>query len=158
MGWASSMKEKSSLPIRGLMPNSARSSPNVLHATCQAKRAISSSFTNTGVPLTCVTSAVAPKLAAWACARAGIRVRRSCRVSRLRERTLIFISALSGMTLAASPATMLPTVITAASSGSTLRDTMLCNAVVICAATSTGSMALCGIAPCPPQPRTVIWN
>ena len=45
---------------------------------------------------------------------------------------------------------------TTASTGSTLRLAMVCSAVMMCAAATTGSTARCGKAPWPPVPRTVI--
>ena len=45
---------------------------------------------------------------------------------------------------------------TAFSSGATLRETIVCAAVMMCAATTTGSTVRCGCAPCPPLPQIVI--
>ena len=50
------------------------------------------------------------------------------------------------------PAWMLPTVSTAVSPGATTRDTTVCNRTMIMAASTTGSMVCCGMAPCPPFP------
>ena len=45
---------------------------------------------------------------------------------------------------------------TAASSGSTLRETIDCSATTSCAPTSTGSIVLCGHAAWPPTPSMVM--
>ncbi len=60
----------------------------------------------------------------------------------LKVRTVPTSMALPGITLKApmSPACMAHRLITALSSGLTLRDTMLCTAVMMCPATSTGSI------------------
>jgi hypothetical protein len=49
---------------------------------------------------------------------------------------------------------MVPTVTTAGVPGRISRLTIPCKAVMICAAKSTGSFAVCGCDPCPPTPRT----
>ncbi|MCY1215589.1 hypothetical protein D9M72_274390 [compost metagenome] len=54
------------------------------------------------------------------------------------------------------PAWNAPTVITAVCSGSTLRATMVCNAITIEAPATTGSAALCGNAAWPPMPASVM--
>ena len=63
-----------------------------------------------------------------------------------------------GMMLNASPALSMVIDSTACSIGSTLRDTSVCSARISCAATTTGSTDLCGIAACPPAPSMVISN
>src|SRR5215216_4733609 len=60
--------------------------------------------------------------------------------------------AFSGMMLKAVPAPISPTVRTTGSTGSTSRDTTVCNTVTTCAAMTTASAARWGIAPCPPEP------
>jgi|GEM_PF-3457551 len=60
------------------------------------------------------------------------------------------------MTLLALPTWNAPTVTTAVWIGSTLRDTSVCNAITMPAAATMGSAALCGMAPWPPLPCTVI--
>ncbi|MNE50443.1 hypothetical protein D3C80_1450170 [compost metagenome] len=47
-------------------------------------------------------------------------------------------------------------MIIAISCGLTLRETILCKAITIEAQTTTGSTALCGTAPWPPVPMTLI--
>ena len=47
-------------------------------------------------------------------------------------------------------------LMTALSIGATLRDTIVCAAVMMCAATTTGSIVKCGWAPWPPLPQIVI--
>ena len=59
------------------------------------------------------------------------------------------------MTLRALPAWNSQIEITADSSGSTLRDTIDCKAVISCAPTRTESMHMCGRAAWPPSPS--IW-
>ena len=63
--------------------------------------------------------------------------------------------ASSGMMLRLVPAWNEPTVTTTGSKTSNRRVTRVCSAVTISAATVTGSLARCGIDPCPPSPRTV---
>jgi hypothetical protein len=65
----------------------------------------------------------------------------SC-TSGLKVRTVPTMVALPGTTLIAprSPACTAHRLTTALSIGLTLRDTMLCTAVMMCAATSTGSI------------------
>ena len=62
------------------------------------------------------------------------------------------------MTLKASPPWIFVTLTTPASSGSTLRATMVCSAVTICAAATMGSMPRWGMAPWAPVPSTVMVN
>jgi hypothetical protein len=50
------------------------------------------------------------------------------------------------------------TLTTAGLSGGTLRETMVCNAVTICAAATTGSIVVSGAAPCPPLPVNLTEN
>ena len=85
--------------------------------------------------------AVAPKPSATAL-HSSLRRRStmSC-TSGLKVRTVPTSVALPGTTLKAprSPACMAQMLITALSIGLTLRETMLCTAVMMCADTSTGS-------------------
>ena len=53
------------------------------------------------------------------------------------------------------PPWTLPTDTTATSPGGVSRDTMVCSRTMIMAASTTGSMACCGMAPWPPFPYTV---
>nr|WP_270263825.1 hypothetical protein [Kocuria marina] len=55
------------------------------------------------------------------------------------------IRAVSGMTLGASPALIMPTLTTFMWSGATLRETIVFSATVTCAATNTGSTPFCGM-------------
>lgn len=55
----------------------------------------------------------------------------------------------------ASPASSAQTETTADCTGSRLRDTMLCRAMMTWLATSTLSTAFCGRAACPPRPSIV---
>ena len=64
-------------------------------------------------------------------------------------------TASSGMMFRRVPAWKLPTVMTTGSKTSNCRVTMVCSAVMISAATLTGSFARCGADPWPPDPRTV---
>ncbi len=61
-------------------------------------------------------------------------------------------SAVCGMTLSALPAWNVQIDTTAASTGSTLRDTIDCSALTICAPTRIGSIAMWGRAAWPPTP------
>ena len=63
-------------------------------------------------------------------------------------------STSGGITLKDSPPWITPTLTTAVSKGETLRDTMLCKAMIICALVRTGSTVRFGRAPCPPLPIT----
>ena len=65
------------------------------------------------------------------------------------------MTAWSGMMLLLMPAWTLPIVTTAISPGATSRDTMVCSRMTIMAASTTGSMEFCGMAPWPPRPYTV---
>ncbi|GHE78139.1 hypothetical protein GCM10017786_04690 [Amycolatopsis deserti] len=56
------------------------------------------------------------------------------------------------------PAWTTPTVSTTGSNTSKRRVTIVCRAVIISAATGTGSRARCGAEPCPPRPCTVTAN
>ena len=60
------------------------------------------------------------------------------------------------MTLLATPAWNTPTVTTADCSGSTLRDTIDCSAMTMLEPATIGSALKCGIAACPPLPRTAM--
>ena len=73
-------------------------------------------------------------------------------------RTVPTSFACAGITLIAPglPADIAQMLTTAVSSGLTLRLTIDCAAVIMCAATSTGSIAVCGWAPWPPRPSMVI--
>lgn len=70
-------------------------------------------------------------------------------------RTVASKAAVSGMTLAAVPACNEPTEMTTGSKTSKRRVTMVCNEVTISLTAVTGSRALCGLEPCPPDPCTV---
>ena len=59
------------------------------------------------------------------------------------------------MRLLLVPPWTLPTVTTAISPGGVSRDTMVCSRTTIMAASTTGSMVCCGMAPWPPFPYTV---
>jgi hypothetical protein len=72
------------------------------------------------------------------------------------ERTVIWSFTWSGMMFDALPPWMLPTVTTAGSTGLFSRDTMVCRPSTMRAAITTGSIALCGNAPWPPLPYTVM--
>ena len=65
-------------------------------------------------------------------------------------------SAVCGITLRALPAWNSQIEITADSSGSTVRDTIDCSAVMSCEPTSTESMHLCGRAAWPPSPSILM--
>ncbi len=56
------------------------------------------------------------------------------------------------MRLLTVPAWMPPTVSTAVSVGAISRDTTVCSRTMIMAASTTGSMVCCGMAPWPPLP------
>ena len=73
-------------------------------------------------------------------------------------RTVPTSFACAGITLIAPglPACIAQMLTTAVSIGLTLRATIDCAAVMMCAATSTGSIAACGCAPWPPRPSIVI--
>ncbi|MNR06692.1 hypothetical protein D3C85_1227730 [compost metagenome] len=75
-------------------------------------------------------------------------------------RTEISMWALSAITLEALPALTAPTVITLISCGDTLRETMVCKAMMMLAQTTTGSTVRWGIAPWPPLPWivTLTWS
>ncbi len=60
-----------------------------------------------------------------------------------------------GMRLLLVPPWTLPTDTTATSPGGVSRDTIVCSRTMIMAASTTGSMACCGMAPWPPFPYTV---
>ena len=62
--------------------------------------------------------------------------------------------ARSGRMLPLVPATICPTVSTAVSWAGISRDTRLCMPSRMLAAAVMGSIERCGIAPCPPVPRT----
>lgn len=86
--------------------------------------------------------AVAPKPAAMA-VHSSVRRCSTCACTRaLKVRTVPTSVASPGITLIAprSPACTAQMLTTAASIGRTLRDTMVCAAVMMCAATTTGSM------------------
>ena len=78
--------------------------------------------------------------------------------SKVKVRTVPWISQLSGTTLVASPVWIMVTEITPASTGFLLRVMMVWKACTIWQATGTGSMPLCGMAACPPLPRITMWN
>ena len=59
------------------------------------------------------------------------------------------------MRLLLAGAWTLPAVTTAISPGGVSRDTMVCSRTMIMAASTTGSMVCCGMAPWPPFPYTV---
>ncbi len=80
------------------------------------------------------------------------------RTSASKQRTVPFIFASSGMTLNVVPLVNWATVTTAGSLGATSRLTIVCSAVTTYAPAAIGSTANCGIAPCPPWPRTVRSN
>ncbi len=73
-------------------------------------------------------------------------------------RTVPTSFACDGITLIAPglPACIAQMLTTAVSIGLTLRLTIDCAAVMMWPATSTGSIAACGCAPCPPLPSIVI--
>ncbi len=73
-------------------------------------------------------------------------------------RTVPTSLACDGITLIAPglPACIEHRLTTAVSIGLTLRLTIDCAAVMMCPATSTGSIAACGCAPWPPRPSIVI--
>ena len=77
------------------------------------------------------------------------------RYSKVRPRTYIPVTAPS--TRNAAPACSVPTVTTAVCSGPTLRETMVCRAITMPEAATTGSAERCGKAPWPPTPVTVIF-
>ncbi len=60
------------------------------------------------------------------------------------------------MTLPCVPPWIEPTVITTGSIGLFSRETTVCSASTMREARTTGSTVLCGIAACPPRPKTVI--
>jgi hypothetical protein len=64
--------------------------------------------------------------------------------------------AVCGMTLSAEPARNTVIEITAACTGSTLRDTIDWIWLMICAPTRIGSTVMCGRAACPPRPSISI--
>ena len=66
--------------------------------------------------------------------------------------------AFGGITLNVEPAEIFVTLTTAASSGSTFRDTIACSAVTIAAAAAIGSRPECGHAAWHPSPETSISN
>ena len=70
-----------------------------------------------------------------------------------------FILTTCGITLCAveSVATV-QTLTTTCFKGSTPREAIVCNATMMCAATTVVSMQSCGLAACPPFPVTVISN
>ena len=85
-------------------------------------------------------------------------MRRSIRssTSGVKARTVPWSTQSSGITLCASPAWIIATEITPASSGCVLRVRMVWKACTIWQATGTGSMPLCGIAAWAPLPRTTM--
>ena len=87
-------------------------------------------------------------------------MRRSTRssTSKLKQRTVPWISQLSGITLVASPAWIMVTEITAASTGFLLRVTMVWKPCTTWQAMGTGSHPMCGSAAWPPLPVMVILN
>ena len=85
-----------------------------------------------------------------------MRWRSSWRTSRSSARTLSSSRAVDGMTLFTVPAWNMPTVTTAEASGSMLRATIDCSAITMLAPATIGSQLKCGIAACPPLPRTVM--
>ena len=78
------------------------------------------------------------------------------RTSGLKARMVSRNSASPGITLGASPARKAPTVTMPICSGGTLRDTMVCSAITMLEAATTGSTEVCGIAPWLPLPRTLM--
>ena len=62
------------------------------------------------------------------------------------------------MMLKASPARSMQVETTTASSGLTLREAIVCSAMMVCAATTTGSMPSCGRPACEPLPVISIVN
>ena len=85
-----------------------------------------------------------------------MRLCSKARTSGCKARTDNSRYAESGITLLAVPADSTPTVTTAVCRGSTLRDTTVCRAMTTLEAATTGSAVPCGMAPCPPMPRSVI--
>jgi hypothetical protein len=87
--------------------------------------------------------AVAPKPSATALHSSFRRRSTMACTSGRKVRTVPTSVALPGITLIAcrSPACIAHRLMTAPSMGRTLRETMLCTAVMMCAATSTGSTA-----------------
>ncbi len=85
-----------------------------------------------------------------------MRVSARSRTSGERVRTVPSSIAVCGMTLKASPAFTVQTETTTESSGSALRDAMVCRAVITWAEMTTGSMQSCGRAAWPPLPSMVI--
>ena len=74
------------------------------------------------------------------------------RMSGSKVRTVPLRAAVSGMTLWAVPAWNMVVEITAARTGSAVRDTSVCHVVTIWAPITTGSTERCGMAACPPFP------
>src|SRR6266852_3700590 len=72
--------------------------------------------------------------------------------SSLYERTVICSFTSSGMMLLLVPPWIEPTLTTAESWALISRETMVCRATTVLAASSTGSTVLCGLAPWPPRP------
>ncbi len=72
-----------------------------------------------------------------------------------RVRTVPSSSAVCGRMLSMSPAVKRATETTQESSGSTLRETIVCSAVTICAPATMTSMQLCGKAAWPPLPSSL---
>ena len=63
-----------------------------------------------------------------------------------------------GMMLNASPARTMQVDTTTACSGLTLREAIVCSAMIVCAATTTGSTPSCGRPACEPLPVISIVN
>ena len=89
-----------------------------------------------------------------------VRMRASIRssTSSVKVRTVPWISQLSGTTLVASPVWIIVTDTTPASTGLTLRLTMVWKACTIWQAMGTGSRLLCGSAAWPPRPWITMRN
>ena len=101
------------------------------------------------------TSALAPALCAICVAVRSMRWWMSFFMPSSYVRMVPVMATLSGTMFMRLPPWMAPTVTTAAACGSTLRDTRVCSAITMEAAATTTSVALCGMAPCPPWPRRV---
>jgi hypothetical protein len=148
-------REKSSEPGCGEAIGTYRSAPNVSVTTDWTNAACAGSFTVGGYSgrySTSTSTSYAAETArqsrdassatrSWAC---GEKVR-----------TVASSVASSGMTLRAVPAWNEPTLSTTGSNTSNRLVIIVCRSPTSCAATETGSLARCGIEPCPPAPRTV---
>jgi hypothetical protein len=121
-------------------------------------RAVSAgSFDVTGLPLLIVTSAVAPAAAAIPSASFFTRACMSACTPSSNVRIVPTSRALSGMMLLRTPDWNWPTVTMAGSSVMlTLRLTMVCSAVTICAPITMGSTPCHGVAPWVWRPLIVI--